>query len=381
MNPFRLMLIPAAGLMLLAASPAGGASAPAQQVDTFAATVASEFSRWDQDASQTLSASELDAAIEDPANTGPAAAALAALKRASRSTNSPLPPLTLSNILQLAASPPATNRPNLQRLYADSLKRITGATHRELFASGLPQLDTIHQGRMGDCFCLAPLGAMIHRSPDEVAALFTTQSDGKVRVLFGSGPVSVAPPTDAELAMTAGNTHDGVWLNLYEKAISEVRNDQKPADQRAELAIDAIAGGGSAGKILSWLTGHKVFNLSCKFATNTALSSAVREEKLAGLRARLRHATQQKLLMVCATQKPATPGLTPHHAYALLAYHEQSDTVDLWNPHGNTFSPKGPPGPANGYPTRHGLFTVPVTEFVRQFSSVSFEDTLLASAR
>ena len=211
---------------------------------------------------------ELDAAIEDPTNTGPAAAALAALKRASRSTNSPLPVLTLDSIRELAAPPPPPKQPKLNSLFGEWRRRLNGVTHRELFASGLPQLDTIHQGRMGDCFCLAPLGAMIHRDPQEVASFFSMQADGSVRVLFGGGLVTVAPPTDAELAMMAGNTHDGVWVDLYEKAISQVRNDQKPPDKRSDLAIDAIATGGSAGKIMSYLTGHKVSSFSCKFGTN-----------------------------------------------------------------------------------------------------------------
>jgi thiol-disulfide isomerase/thioredoxin/tetratricopeptide (TPR) repeat protein len=65
--------------------------------------------------------------------------------------------------------------------------------------------------------------------------------------------------------------------------------------------------------------------------------------------------------------------LTPKHAYALLRYDSKTDTVDLWNPHGNNFKPKGPPGLTNGYPTKDGLFTVPLDDFVQQFTGVSFE--------
>jgi hypothetical protein len=381
MKRFCLCLLPAICGMLFTAVRSWGAPAPATNNNNFADIVSAQFFNWDTNHDQTLSMAELDAAIEDPGNTGAAAAALAALKRASRATNFALPLLTVANIRELAASPPATNRPNLPRLYGESLKRISGVTHRELFASGLPQLDTIHQGRMGDCFCLAPLGAMIHRSPNEVAALFSVLADGNVRVQFGGGPVVVPPPTDAELAMTAGNAHDGVWLNLYEKAISVVRNEQKPPDKRSDLAIDAIATGGSAGKILAYLTGHKVTGFSCKFATNSATPPAQRESRLAKLREKLAAATQQKCLMVCGTQKPATPGLTPHHAYALLAYDPEADLVELWNPHGNTFAPKGPAGPAYGYPTRKGLFSVPLTEFITQFSGVTFEITPLVSRK
>ena len=103
------------------------------------------------------------------------------------------------------------------------------------------------------------------------------------------------------------------------------------------------------------------------------MTSVVRESKLSALRQRLADASRQKRLMVCSTQQPTTPGLTPHHAYALLAYDQNNDTVDLWNPHGNMFNPKGAPGLKTGYPTKNGLFTVPLPEFVQQFTGVTFE--------
>jgi thiol-disulfide isomerase/thioredoxin len=332
-----------------------------------------QFFTWDTNHDQTLSVTELDNAIEDPANTGPAAAALAALKRASRSTNYTLPPLTLSNICQLAGSPPATNGPDLPGMYKSCLKRISVVMNHELFASGLPQLNTIRQGRMGDCFCLAPLGAMVHRDPREVASLFSTQTNGRVRVEFGGGAVSVVPPTEAECVMMAANGHDGVWINLYEKAIGQARNDQRAPEKRVDLPTDAIANGGSEGRIMSYLTGHKVNGSGFRFAKDSATPATLRATRLDELRRKLTDSTSQGRLMACGTTKPTTPGLTPKHAYALLKYDSKNDTVDLWNPHGNNFKPKGPPGLTNGYPTKNGIFTVPLTEFVQQFSGVSFE--------
>jgi hypothetical protein len=77
--------------------------------------------------------------------------------------------------------------------------------------------------------------------------------------------------------------------------------------------------------------------------------------------------------MTCGTLKTTTPGLTPNHAYAVLGYETETDTVKLWNPHGGNFTPKGPPGPARGYPEKDGLFSVPVSAFVQQFSGMAFE--------
>jgi hypothetical protein len=103
------------------------------------------------------------------------------------------------------------------------------------------------------------------------------------------------------------------------------------------------------------------------------------DTRLASLRRKLADATGQKRLVTCSTERPATPGLTPRHVYALLAYDPINDTIDLWNPHGNDFTPKGLPGLTNGYPTRNGLFTMPVPEFVQLFSGMAFEDPELAA--
>jgi hypothetical protein len=380
---FRQHFLPALLWLVLVAAPSWDVRAQSKPDDGFMRTVTAKFILWDTDYDQTLSAEELDAAVQDPGNTGQAAAALAALKRASSSTNYTLPPLTLANIRLLANSSPRSTQPNLLGMYRDCLRRVGGVSHRhiittgQLFATGLPRLDAIHQGRMGDCFCLAPLGAMIHRDPREVAALFEVEADGRVLVQFGGGGVSVAAPTDAEfaLAMLAANTRDNLWVNLYEKAISEARNYANSAEKRSDLALDAIAKGGNEGKIMSYLTGHKVSRFSFKFVNDPGATGEVREIKMAELRQKLADAAAQRALMVCGTQATMTPGLTPYHAYALMDYHARTDKVDLWNPHGNDFTPKGLPGLVNGYVTWGGLFSVPVTEFVQQFSGVFFEET------
>ena len=67
------------------------------------------------------------------------------------------------------------------------------------------------------------------------------------------------------------------------------------------------------------------------------------------------------------------PGINPHHAYAILGFDPATDRVQLWNPHGNYFRPRGEPGLANGYPTQAGRFEIPVADFVRIFNSASFE--------
>jgi hypothetical protein len=376
----RQRLFPALLLLFLALTPFNSVRAQEKTVDQFMAAISSRFYAWDLDHNQTLSMDELDAAIKDPANTGRPAAALAALKRASLSTDYSLPPLTFSAIRWLAGRKPDKRQPNLLRLYLDSLRRINSLANGQLFASSLPRLEMIHQGHLGDCFCLAPIGAMVHRDPQEVASMFSVEDQNHCVVKIGAEPVTVTLPTDAERAIgRMANSHDGLWVALYEKAISQLHNDRQSPDQQSDSSIDAIAGGGSSGKIISELTGHKVSGFSLRFGKDPASSAALRDSRLAALRRKLTDATTERRLITCSTVTSATPALSPNHVYALLEYDAIDDTLDLWNPHGNDFIPQGPPGPANGYPTHYGVFTIPVSDFVQLFSSLAFEDTELTA--
>ena len=357
---------------LVVVNRAAPAAAPAPSVE-FAVQVAEHFGDWDRDESGALSVAEIDRAVADPTTTGAAAAAVAALRRAVRGRQYTLPPLTRANLRALAFAPPAPSRPNLSRMYAEGRARLGATTSRDLFASGLPRLDTIHQGRLGNCFCLAPLGAMVHRDPKQVAGLFVLQKDGSYCVKLGHRPVHVAPPTDAEVALTASNEHDGVWVNLYEKAVGTALNQERPPDQRSESPIDVLGHGGSAGRMVQFITGNKIRRFSCGLAADPALDPADRAARLDELRGQLTAASRANRLITCGTLKNSTPGLSPYHAYAVLAYDAQADALRLWNPHGGQFTPKGPEGRAHGYARTDGVFTVPLGEFVEQFSGLAFE--------
>jgi hypothetical protein len=66
--------------------------------------------------------------------------------------------------------------------------------------------------------------------------------------------------------------------------------------------------------------------------------------------------------------------MVPAHAHAVVGYDSATRKVRLWNPHGNKFTPKGPAGLANGYPTEDGFFTMPLADFVVTFRSVYAEE-------
>jgi len=74
-----------------------------------------------------------------------------------------------------------------------------------------------------------------------------------------------------------------------------------------------------------------------------------------------------------------TPGLGYGHAYSVIAYNAKADKVTIWNPWGNTFTPKGPDGLEHGYKTERGIFQVPLHEFYHHFSSTLVESNKKAA--
>ncbi|QEL20853.1 C2 family cysteine protease [Limnoglobus roseus] len=341
---------------------------------TFAEQVKGSFARWDRDHDGTLSREEIDHAVSDPKVKGPEAAAVVALKRAMRSKTAKLPPLTQDATTQFAAAKPAKDQPDLNAMYASALTKITKA-NRELFAKGTPNLDDLNQGKLGDCFCLAPLGSMVCRDPKDVVKMIRQQKDGSFLVKLGTKDIAVPAPTDAELALTASAGADGLWVNVYEKAIGLVRLEKAKSEgtEKASL-IDLLGKGGSAGTMIEVVTGHAIVRFSCKYAKEAATTEKEREAKLVELRKLLTETFAASRLVTCGTATGVTtPGVNGNHAYAVTGYDAKTDEIGLWNPHGQNFTPKGTPGLEHGYPTKDGRFRVPLAQFVRTFAGVAFE--------
>jgi hypothetical protein len=241
---------------------------------------------------------------------------------------------------------------------------------RELFLPTDPDLSSFHQGRLGDCYLLCTIAAQVHRRPQAIRDMIHPEVTGGFQVVFGNGQkIPVAPLTDTELLLGAklGSRH-GSWLAILEKAYGIVRErdiakKDKKSDKAAELVPVSTLNGGNPGSIISLLTGQQAASLK--------LGKTVRVEEVHDL---LVDRTKKRRLICLTVQvdKPP-PGIGNHHAYALLDYDVKLREATIFNPWGNTFTPKGAPGPANGYPTKLGQFTVPLDEFQEIFARVVYE--------
>lgn len=381
-SPGKILLILVTALLVPSLAWSQGPPKTTPAAD-FVNQVMKNFDAWDKNKDGKLSSQEIDDLVDESHITGQGAAAVAALKRADRAAKTPLPPLTREYFQKYPKLAGAEKQavPDFGGMYLSSLRRIQKAD-RTLFVANAPRLESLHQGRLGDCYFLAPVGAVLHRNPDAIKRMFRALPNGQIEVNFGNGHrVCVKPVTDTELGLTSSTTGEGVWLNTLEKAFGATRNERLPQDKRKDSLTDLIAKGGSSRPVIELLTGHKARGLSLRPKDKEkGHTEGEVEAKLALLRPVLMAATKEKRLVCCGTMGVSesdmkVPGIAGKHAYAILGYDSAKDEVHIWNPHGNTFRPKGERGLKNGYATQAGRFSMPLKDFVRAFAGISYETT------
>lgn len=340
--------------------------------------VQSGFAKWDTDHDGLLTIEEVNWALASPENKGAGAAALAAIYRASRSKSRPFAPPYSPEQLAAAFMRPGKHQdldnesdlPDLAGFYNAAFERIESTPHT-LFVSGAPTLETFRQGKIGSCFCLAPMAALIHRDAREVAARFAPAEGGWSVRISPKRTVWVSQPTDGELAISSSTGNDGVWSTIYEKAVGQLRIEDKGAEGPPLIAATA----GSAGTMVSVLTGHTIKRFSCSPWRRAETSEETKTEKLKELRSLLADAVAGNRLITAGTASKGSkvPGISSWHAYAVLGYDAIADTVTLRDPHGKKFLPKGDPGLTNGYTIEKGVFDVPLAHVVEFMGGFAFE--------
>lgn len=357
---FLALLSASAASLALAQKPA----ATTKQQEPLSQFVDKHFARWDRNGDGTLDLEEVDRKVEDHNVQGREAAVIYQIRRHLTAKGNP-PHISRQQLLTL------TQDKAFEKSVDATVKRLQ-TIDRELFLPSDPELSTFHQGRLGDCYLLCTIAAQVHRNPKAVRDMIRPVVTGGFQVVFGDGQkIQVGRLTDTELLLGARlDSHHGSWLAVLEKAYGIIRRRGRQARGKYSAANgDSVPtgtlGGGSSGTIISLLTGHQAGSLK--------LGKSATREQVHNLLADM----IKKRRLVCAgvdmdKDKPP-PGMGNHHAYAILGYDAKARQVTVFNPWGNNFTPKGAAGPANGYPTKLGMFTVPLDQFRLVFTRVAYE--------
>lgn len=335
---------------------------PATPTEPLSQVVERHFARWDKDHDDALALLEVDRLIEDHSIHGRLAALVVCLRNQMTSKDHP-PKLSHQQLLKLVE----------ERDFAKSVEQ--NAKHletidRELFLPADPNLATFNQGRLEDCYLLSAIAAQVHRSPKAIHEMIHPQVTGEFRVLFGDGQTIQVPAlTEAELLLGArlDNRH-GSWLAVLEKSYGIIRKrdrikkGDKTAGTTAIVPVDTLNFGDSAVTI-SLLTGRHSESLK--------LDKSSHPDQVHHLLTDI--TKKRRLVCVGKNKDKGPPGIVTNHVYTILAYDENERHVNIFNPWGNNFTPKGAPGTANGYATKNGQFTVPLDQFHTVFSDVIYE--------
>jgi hypothetical protein len=280
-------------------------------------------------------------------------------------------------------------------------------------------LDNMRQGPLGDCFLVATIGAMVAHHPSDLTDLIKPLGGGDFLATFPNAqPFTLHPLTQSQLVLSSTSSGDGVWLAVVEQAYGKFR--EKAKGSADEEGTDIIANGGNPGTTLALMTGHQYrrvgFAVTAKrrVTDESRMLPLLRKELIAAFRegrlvtasvtppilnpttqpttgsttapVQARIAPPTTMPIKLATTGPATrpmltaamlpkipPNITTKHAYAVLSYDPATDMLEIWNPHGQQFTPKGPDGLANGYTTIHGRFHISAREAATFFTAFTFE--------
>ena len=349
--------------------------------EKFADVVEQNFSQWDINGDGALSKDEIEAAATNPKNKGEAAAAVATLVHFTRNTKFALPPLTEKYLTEKPAKEPRSSEaagepvesddsdsakvPPFQRTFHNYLRKIN-QTSREIFPQGSPMFDAVHQGQLGDCPFVSTVGALVYRNPSAVKAMFAENGKGSTIVNFGDGQkLNIHNLTDVDIAMWSSAGTNGLWLTVLEKAYRrELVATEHPDPKLRPSIYDKF---GPSKLTIEIMDGFKTENIPLKkFKAGNAGLESLRSKMIAAL-------TDKQIVKTSTSRNVKTRGITPDHAYAVLGFSKDTDSVQVWNPHGQEFHPTGDEGLENGYATKRGLFSVPLKEFIQIFDDVNIE--------
>ncbi|MEQ8277301.1 MAG: C2 family cysteine protease [Deltaproteobacteria bacterium] len=342
--------------------------APVEGEDRFVDRAIENFDAWDTDDNGHLSESEVAAAVNDSDNTGSDAAAAAALHHRQDEIeelsddewgdeNDGVTLRDLAEYNSRLGTDDDTVR-STEFAYRDGQRRIR-ETSRDLFV-GEASTEHMRQGRVGTCDLNAAAGSIAaqdHGDADRnrLEDMITDNGDGTYTVAFPDESVTVDAPTDAEIARYSTAGENGLWMTVLEKAYGELEGDTDVAGDAGDGALPGTA-------VSNLTDGSDV-----DFLSTTSLDTT---------RTKLRNAFDNHEAVTAHIHKDAPwgdsrrDGLPMGHAYSVVGYDEENDTVTLRNPWGRTEPVDADGNAADG--TNDGVFTMSIEEFDSTFTNVAY---------
>lgn len=214
--------------------------------------------------------------------------------------------------------------------------------------------DDVVQGSIGDCYLAASLSALAYANPDLIKNAIKDNGDNTYTVRLFENGREVKVNIDGDLAQgAAGNvryaksrTGNELWVGLMEKAFAQWKG-----------GYDAIGNGGTAGSVISAVTGK-----SASWTTTSNLN-AVYEQVKTG--------TANHKPMAAPTYGPDAgvdyngTGVYAHHMYTVLGASEEAGQkyIQLRNPWGR--SEHGSDGKDDG------IFKMKLEDFGKLYQGVN----------
>lgn len=347
-----------------------------QQIE---AVIDGDWSAWTGGPNNKLTITDVEILLKNPKITGSQAAVLGMIADQMYSDAGTTPNVvpsytqaeTLSYVLGTDSSPNAVFYQMGQSCYTSVMSQIASSTTATAGKYSLygsfsgPQLSSIQQGELGDCFFLSGVDSVLNENPQLISNMITQLKSGSFEVRFATGTREIVSITDGEIAAFSQATNNGAWLAVMGMAENSVIVHEAgvPMDLRSG-PLGVISDGGFPAQSLRLLTGKPYSDLGDGTLDKYSVSAI------------------DQLLETDLANKTPINVTTSDHALSILAFNPQTQEVTILNPWGvsGQYGAAEDPGFSNQnfeVEMTNGVFEISTSTMLRNFYGLTGETSLL----